>query len=66
MTWLDRQPPAQVDAALAEFSSNPDLVERYSLQAGNNRRYALWLAMVDLHIDTLPDPHCQLTWDWHM
>jgi dTDP-D-glucose 4,6-dehydratase len=61
LTWLDRQPRTQVDAALTEFAADPTLVAHYHDRAGNDRRYALWLAMVDGNIETLPHPHRPLT-----
>jgi hypothetical protein len=64
VTWLDRQPQAQVDAAIAELAGDPDLVARYYERAGGDQRYSLWLAMVDLHIEALPDTHSTLDWDW--
>lgn len=64
MTWLDRQPQSQVDAAIAELAGHPDLVSRLHERAGNDQRYSLWLAMVDLHIEALPDTHSTLDWDW--
>jgi hypothetical protein len=64
VTWLDRQPQAQVDAAIAELAAHPDLVSRYRDRAGTDGRYSLWLAMVDLHLEALPDTHSSLEWDW--
>jgi hypothetical protein len=65
VTWLDHQPRAQVDAAIGELSARPELVEKYADRARNDDRYALWLAMVDGHLETLPDPHGEVIWDWH-
>jgi hypothetical protein len=64
VTWLDRQPQSQVDAAIAELAGHPDLVSRFHERAGSDQRYSLWLAMVDLHLEALPDPHSALDWDW--
>jgi hypothetical protein len=65
MTWLDTQPRHHVEAALAVFDDQPDLAERYRDRAGSDRRYALWLALVDLQSETLPDGRRLRSWDWH-
>ena len=64
MTWFDAQPRSQVEGALAVFDNDPDLARGYLDRAGCDRRYALWLVLVDLQIGTLPDRGPRLAWDW--
>jgi len=63
VTWLDSQPRHQVEAALEVFDQEPELAKRYVERAGHDRRYRLWLALVDLQISTLPDRSPRLAWD---
>lgn len=65
MSWLDSQPRHQVEAALVMFDDQPDLAERYRTRAGSDRAYTLWLALVDLQSETLPDRRRLRSWDWH-
>lgn len=66
MSWLDSQPRHQVEAALAVFDGDSELATRYLHRAGHDRRYGLWLALVDLQMSTLPDRGPRLAWDWHI
>jgi hypothetical protein len=54
VTWLDSQPRSQVEGALAVFDNDPDFARDYLNRAGCDRRYALWLVLVDLQVSTLP------------
>jgi hypothetical protein len=64
VTWLDSQPRSQVEGALAAFDNDPDFAKGYLNRAGCDRRYALWLVLVDLQISTLPNRGPRLAWDW--
>jgi hypothetical protein len=66
VTWLDSQARHQVEAALAVFDGDGEFASCYLERAGCDRRYALWLALVDLHIETLPDRGCRLACDWRI
>jgi hypothetical protein len=65
VTWLDSQPRSQVEGALAVFDNDPDFARGYLNRAGCDRRYALWLVLVDLQVSTLPDRGPRLAWAWH-
>ena len=56
-TWLDTQPTAIIRRALA-----PSRHER-DTESGEPR-FALWLELVDLHLDQLRAERSGLEWDW--
>lgn len=57
-TWLDTQPTATIRRALAPSPHETDT-------ESGEPRFALWLELVDLHLDQLHVERHQLEWDWH-
>jgi hypothetical protein len=55
LTWLDTQPPSIVRCALADRN-----------EVDQSARFALWLVLVDLHLDQLHTGRHGLQWDWHL
>lgn len=54
-TWLDTQPTVTVQLALDASLSGDD---------GPGCRFALWLELLDLHLDQLSTERSLLDWDW--
>jgi hypothetical protein len=54
-TWLDSQPEMVVRTALGSDAEGSDLDER---------RFNLWLALVDLHLDELNSQRPLVEWEW--
>lgn len=57
-TWLDTQPTATIRRALAPSRHETDT-------ESGEPRFALWLELVDLHLDGLHGERHQLEWNWH-
>jgi len=55
-TWLDTQPAAIIRRALDAGTDRTD---------DDQRRFGLWLELVDLHLDQLRAERSGLEWDWH-
>ena len=55
-TWLDTQPTAIIRRALDAGTDRTD---------DDQRRFGLWLELVDLHLDQLRTERSDLEWDWH-
>jgi hypothetical protein len=53
-TWLDTQPATTVRCALGGTPRTDEA----------ERRYALWLRLVDLHLCQLRVERSRLTWEW--
>jgi hypothetical protein len=54
-TWLDTQPAAIIRRALDAGTDRTD---------DDQRRFGLWLELVDLHLDQLRAERSGLEWDW--
>jgi len=54
-TWLDTQPAAIIRCALDKGTDRTD---------DDQRRFGLWLELVDLHLDQLRAERSGLEWDW--
>ena len=54
-TWLDTQPAAIIRRALDAGTDCTD---------DDQRRFGLWLELVDLHLDQLRAERSGLEWDW--
>jgi len=63
VTRIDTQPGHEVDAGLAVFDDDSDLVEADFERAAAHSCFGLWLALVDVQIDTLPGRR-RLAWNW--
>jgi hypothetical protein len=62
-TWIDRQDPEMVRAAMAELAAGNDLAWRVA-QARGGAAYAVWLALVDEHTARLFAVYRDGDWDW--
>jgi hypothetical protein len=55
MTWLDWQSPVTVRRALGSVADRGQAADR---------RFDLWLALVDLHLEELGSGRTGLVWEW--
>jgi hypothetical protein len=55
MTWLDWQSPVTVRRALGSVADSGQAADR---------RFDLWLALVDLHLEELGGGRKGLVWEW--